>query len=256
MYRRPHRIKRKKSILRNRWFWRLILFLVFSGEIIYLVFFFPYFQIKNLTIFGAKRVVSADIENFIGKGKGIFLFNSKKTENEILKKYLLVESVKIRKKFPDKLSVQIVERAQNAVWCLNGEPCFNVDKNGIIFEKILVLTYDYIIIKDIQPKNEPALGEKIIEPQLLASIINIAKKTSEWGATPETFTILSQERLNLKIADSGEIYFNLKKDLNWQLTELKTVLENKIPSEKRRKLEYIDLRFDRIFIFPEGIVGN
>jgi len=43
-----------------------------------------------------------------------------------------------------------------------------------------------------------------------------------------------------------EIYFNLQKDqkdIDWQLVKLRAVLEEKIPSENRKDLEYIELRF-------------
>jgi len=35
------------------------------------------------------------------------------------------------------------------------------------------------------------------------------------------------------------------------LTELSILLKERIPPEKRRNIEYIDLRFEKIYIFPE-----
>ena len=201
------------------------------------------FRLKEIKISGNQQVASKDIISLIGIGKNIFLFNSAKVKSDISKKYLYIETLKIKKEFPDKLSAQVTERTLSAVWCFNDSPCFNTDRNGVIFEELSELPYDYIIIKDFRGGDSPVLGNKIIEPVLLASIRNIAEKTSEWGITPETLTILSRDRLNLKIVDSGEIYFNLQSDLDWQLDKLKAVLGQEIPREKRKNLQYIDLRF-------------
>jgi len=57
--------------------------------------------------------------------------------------------------------------------------------------------------------------------------------------------------LDVKTSEGWEIYFNLKKDINWQLTELDFLLKERIPPDKKGNVEYIDLRFERIYIFPE-----
>ncbi len=58
--------------------------------------------------------------------------------------------------------------------------------------------------------------------------------------------------MNVNTADGWEVYFNPKGDLNWQITELAAILENRIPLEKRKNLKYIDLRFNKVYIFPEN----
>ena len=60
--------------------------------------------------------------------------------------------------------------------------------------------------------------------------------------------MVSDRRFNAKTAEGWEVYFTPKEDLNWQITELKAVLENEISPERRGNLEYIDLRFEKIYI--------
>ena len=55
--------------------------------------------------------------------------------------------------------------------------------------------------------------------------------------------IIFSEHLNVKTSEDWEVYLNPQEDINWQLTKLGAVLEEEIPLEKRKDLEYIELRF-------------
>jgi len=59
--------------------------------------------------------------------------------------------------------------------------------------------------------------------------------------------VISEKRLNVRTREGWEIYFNLEKDIKLQITKLEVLLEQEILIEKRKNLEYIDLRFERIF---------
>jgi len=97
------------------------------------------------------------------------------------------------------------------------------------------------------------LGERIAEKEIISQIIDLESKLKEDLKIPlKELTIVSEERLNAKTLEGWEIYFNLKGDLNWQILKLKAVLENRIPPEKRGNVIYIDLRFERVYIFPEN----
>ena len=60
--------------------------------------------------------------------------------------------------------------------------------------------------------------------------------------------LVSNSRFNAKTQEGWEIYFNPKENLDWQLTELALVLKQKIPPDERKNLEYIDLRFNKVYI--------
>jgi hypothetical protein len=62
--------------------------------------------------------------------------------------------------------------------------------------------------------------------------------------------IISEEELHFQTQDNWEIFINPQKDIDWQLTKLKEALEEAIPKEKVKNLEYIDLRFGN-FAFPK-----
>jgi len=97
-------------------------------------------------------------------------------------------------------------------------------------------------------KESPNLGEGIIDKNLLSSIENIKTNLKEINVVPVEFVLPDEEgRLNVKTVSDFEIYFNSKDDLNWQTTELSQVLEKEIPQKNWGNLEYIDLRFSKIY---------
>ena len=68
----------------------------------------------------------------------------------------------------------------------------------------------------------------------------------------EEILIVSEKRIDVETMEEWNIYFNPKKDLDWQLEEFGILLKEKISLKNRENLEYIDLRFEKIYIFPES----
>ena len=70
-YRKVHvkskvnRIKPKKSIFKNRWFWLVILFLVLIFLCVYFFLFCSGVQVKNIIISGNQKIQNQDIENLV-----------------------------------------------------------------------------------------------------------------------------------------------------------------------------------------------
>lgn len=149
----------------------------------------------------------------------------------------------------------VVERLALVNWCRE-EQCFSLDIEGIIFKESH-LEKGLIKIKDEQNVTPLILGERVIEKDFLDKILEIQSKISEelkMFSKAEDFSahggqiklkefVISTERLNVKTLEGWEIYFDLQNEIEWQLTKLKMVLEREIPSEKRKDLDYIDLRF-------------
>lgn len=248
-YRKPYRLKNKKSVFRNRFFWIgffISTFIIFS---FYFLFIFDLFQIKKITIAGEKTISKEEINSavegkldkkiFFFKTRSIFLINLKEIESVILNEFVKIDMVQTERRFPDALNISLNERKGAAVWCRD-EKCFFLDKEGIIFEEAQPKG-DLIRIKDEQKLKSFVLGEKIIEKDLLEKILKIKTETSELFAI-EDF-LFFEDRLNVKTLDGWYVYFDIQKDLDWQIIKLKAVLEEKISPEKRKDLEYIELRF-------------
>jgi cell division septal protein FtsQ len=223
----------------------------------YLLFFHSFFQIKEIKISGNQKIQILDLEKEINSltfknfwkisTKSIFLISSKKIKTELSKKFPLIASINSEKQFPDSLILEIEERKPIADFCFDSN-CFLIDKNGIIFEKSDEVSKNFIKIKNTQQKPVSSLGEKVIDENILNFVVEVKTKLKEsLKIDAEEFTIISPERLNLKTSEGWEIFFDLKGDLTWQIEKLILVLESEIPPEKRGNLEYIDLRFSRVY---------
>ena len=77
---------------------------------------------------------------------------------------------------------------------------------------------------------------------IFSGLENLSIKTKE-------IIIVSDERINVTTIDDWDIYFDQKKDLDWQITKLKVNLEKNIPPERKGELEYIELRFGNLAPF-------
>ena len=251
-YRKPYRIKKKKSIFRNRFFWLGILILIVFIGLFYFLVFSSFFQIKEIKISGNQKVLTEDLENtiqnqivrnlFFFPTKSIFLVNLNKTKEAILGKFPQIIQISFKRKFPYTLEAKIEERKPVAVFD-QGEKNFLLDKEGIIFEEVAEVG-DYLKIKSSNQNQPLNLGDKVVEKELLLSILETGSKLRNDFKIPlEEFLVVSDERFNAKTLEGWEIYFNLKGDLSWQLTKLKADLEEEIPPERRKDLEYIELRF-------------
>lgn len=258
-FRKPYRVKRRRSILRNRFLWLAILFILLAGGFFYFICFSQTFEISEVRVSGNQKIQKTDLENAIRDkfSKKIFavipannllFLNLGKIEGEISEKFPLTAEVSLGRIFPDKLFLNIKERQPYGVWCKNDEPCFYFDIEGTIFEEISRVESDDLMIKNFTEGTSAELGKQVIEKNILESILHIEKslKNNAQINTGE-FIILSSERLNVRVIEGWEIYFNLNEDTNWQLTKLSSVLEEEISSENRGDLEYIDLRFSRVY---------
>ncbi len=239
-YRKPHQFKRRKSFLINRFFWLSILVVSALAGFLYFLFFSDTFQIKEIRVEGEEEVSEERIISLFPL-KNIFLIDVAGIKNDILNKFPQIEKIEIKRKFTDVIEINVSERKAIANWCRE-EECFLMDAKGIVFKKEL-LENGFCKIGDIQ-NSEFSLGEKMIEEEELSQILKVSGQLEPNLELPlEKFLIFSEDKLAAKMTEDWEIYFNLQKDIDWQLVKLTAVLEEKIPSENRKDLEYIELRF-------------
>jgi len=266
-YRKPHRIKKRKLFFRNRFFWLGILILIIFGGVFYLICFHSLFQVKVIKISGNQKVALEDLENLLNKkinhpppifwwgaSQSIFLVNFSEIKKEILKNFPQIEETDLKRKFPNRILIQIKERKPVAVFCftrlsfpsenLGGrdDNCFFIDKYGIAFER--AITREDLVTLKKEITREINLGEKIVEEEQLSKILEVeAKLKNELKILVQELLIVSEARFEAKTLEGFQIYFNFQEDLDWQLTKLKAVLEEEISQERRKNLEYIDVRF-------------
>lgn len=265
-YRKPHRYKKRKPIFRKKFLALVFLALVVAGAVFFGLFLWNIFWVDKIIVSGEDKVAKEEIEFWAEKRlenkilffttKSIWAVDTSQIKKDILGAFPQIAAVEVKKSFFDAINVLVIERQSIAVWC-QAENCFLLDSEGIIFalsaealaeaEGIPPET-NLIKIIDKQGKEPPFLGDKVIEKEKLAQILEIKSRLAEVAKISiDKAAVLSEERLNVMTSEGWEIYFNLKGDLSWQVTELAVALEKQISPEKRRGLEYVDLRFSRVY---------
>jgi cell division protein FtsQ len=251
IYRKPHRVKRKKPFYKNKFFLVFILVLIILGISFYIFSFAPFFQIKEIQIYGEKTIPANDLKTALNEkiekrifsflSKSIFLINPKKIESEFLQKYPKISKIEIKRKLPSTLILNIQEREPVAIFLVDDKKFF-VDSTGIIFEEAQSED-NFLKIRTSDVFSNIELGRKVITKELMAFILDAKEKIQQnFQLKIEEAFIVSEERINLKTSEGWFLYLN-SENLDWQLRKLKTVLEKEIPKEKRTLLEYIDTRF-------------
>ena len=277
-YKKLRRIKQKKSILksvlRNRFFWIGNLSVLAIAGLLYAIFFSSFFSIENIEIQGNQKVALQNLDKFIEERiprKIIFfelnhllLADAGLIAQEVYDAFPEVDSVLVRKKFPDALVVTIIERKDVAIWChekkynvkildsdtnkmKSFQQCFALDENGIIFEEKEAL--GQVIVSTPQRSKDAALGAEVIEKDILKTILGFQRELDAFdlfqkvGLRVASLTVLSENQVRAKISEGWEFYLNPSENIDWQITKAKLVLQEEVPFEKRALLEYIDLRF-------------
>lgn len=241
IFRKPHRYKKREPIFRNKIFWLGIFFFLFAFFAFYFLFLSGNFLVKEVIITGEEKISKEQIQSFFPP-KNIFFFNLGEVENEILNKFPQIAKIEIKRQFPNALNVIITERKPLAVFCQE-EHCFFLDKEGVVFEDAFGAKPGLAQIRGLDLL-DLKLGQKIIEGEQLSQILKIESELkSILEIPPKEFIISSEDKLIAVMNEGWEIYFNLQGDTEWQLTKLRAVWEEKIPPERRKDLEYIELRF-------------
>ena len=245
---KSRRYKKKKAFYQNRYFWLILVSLIFLISLFYFLFFANYFQVKNINFDGLKEVSEEKLISLIEpylenkvlffQSKSIFLINFNKIKKIIIEEVPLVEEVKIKRKFPETLSFLVVEREGLATFCQ--EDCFSLDKEGIIFdsEKGMKPIIKTALLEKIK------LADRVIEKNELNQLLKINSYLEEELSIPlEELLVASLEKLEVMTKEGWKAYFNPQENVEWQLDKLKTLLEKVILPEQRKDLEWIELRF-------------
>ncbi len=271
-----HRIKPRKSIFKNRWFWIAILILVIAFTAIYFLLFFPGVQIENVYVYGNQKVpgdniqslVFGDIEHrFLSMGKltvssmSIFWVDSNKIKKQLLDNFPEIESIKISRKFFQTIEIGINERTPVAVFCPsldettapeNGN-CYLIDRNGIIFEPLSVSGFDILrhssdecceisIVRRKIDAQGIAMGAQAVEQNIVNLVLKLQKELKDnFQISISQALIESPVKLNVITNENWKIYFDTSSDIDSQITKLDLLLSNQIPAEERKNLRYINL---------------
>jgi cell division septal protein FtsQ len=249
-YRKPHRYKKRKPFYYNRFLWLALLVLVLSLTLFYFLFLADLFQIKEINVAGLQETLQGRLKLLVQERtennalsfptRSIFLVNTGKIKEDILKEFPSINKIEIGRNFPDSLDVSAVERKGLASLC-QGEACFILDREGIVFENNGGLNP---LIRTLIFGGEINLGDKVIEENELRRLLEINSYLEmDLDIAVKELVISSTDKLIVLTQEGWEIYLNPQGEIEWQLTKLRALLNEKIPQERRGELEWIELRF-------------
>jgi hypothetical protein len=263
-YKKPHRAKKRKSIFAKAAFWRSAFFVVAIGGSVWLVCFSPALEVKEINVAGTQKINGDDCAKFIEEevnkkiafldSKSILLFNLDQTKKEILAKFPQIQDIKIKREFPSKIYASIEERRGVAVLAAGNGKRYLVDTDGIVFEETAENPPGLLQIaagraQDLQ------VGNTAIEKELLSSILRMKGDVQSTAEITVTGAVLATpERVNLQTSEGWYVYFNPIKDTDSQLLKLGAVMTDETFKAKRSNLEYVDIRFTRVYLKEKSAV--
>ncbi|MCL5011014.1 MAG: FtsQ-type POTRA domain-containing protein [Patescibacteria group bacterium] len=253
------RLKRRKSVLKDRVFWDVVLGLVFFVVLVYFLFFSAVFRIVDWQVSASPDIETAQVQKIISDytnykiysflpRNSFWLVNSGQLEKRISADMPLAKKVVVKKRLASKLFVSVEKREPLFAWCFEGGgACFVADENRVVFGQVPAenLTQNLIVIFS---KTEPAkmLGE-IMGQKQGEQILQIREFFQEQGIGLVNFGFDEPSLLTVKTAQNWEAYFDLQSDTNLALTKLKLLLEKELTADKRKNLQYVDLRFSKAY---------
>jgi len=230
----------------------------FAGGAVWLAVFSPATQVRDITVAGTEKINKDDCAKLIADevnkkvafldSKSILLFNLDQAKKELLARFPQIQDIKIERQFPSKIYAQVLERREVAVFKASGDKRYLVDGDGIAFEAAPEGRVDLL---EIAPgrEQEVALGAEAISKNTLAAIlrakadIQALKNISVVGAV-----IATPERINLQTSEGWFVYLDPLKDIDEQLAKLGAVMDDDSFKSKRANLEYVDVRFTRVYL--------
>ncbi len=256
-YGKYYKVKKRRAILKNRNFWLLLgIIFIISGSL-YLVLFSSAFKVKKITIIGQTNYASRlEIETEIYKkifkpdlfylSSNIFLLKESLFKENILKDFLSLKDLKMKKKMPDGLVFEIIERKPISNYCPE-EKCFLVDDEGYIFAES-----DRSLVFLESGDNKKGIGDFCLDKNLWKKAQNIMANLKEELKIKSNRVSIFPLRIEIQTDQNWILIFSPQKDEDRQLQELKIILGKQITEENQNQIEYIDLRYDKVFYKLRG----
>lgn len=238
----------------------IVLWFLFLGTGVYVVFFSPYLILKEPEITGLERI---DRTSFLEAVRGELdqkylrsiarnrygLIRSKALEQGLRMQYPLIRNIEVEQVFPDTVILSLEERETILLWCTR-DTCVHILEDGT-----------GIPVSDVYQTEENQSRTLVLRDMSGQSLLNEEKRfEDEWITMPTLLKRSLQEQFSLEIekemsfssrfanelrvktTNGFEIFFGTKVPLESSLGALALLLEKEIPKKRQAELEYIDLR--------------
>lgn len=243
-----HQFKRKKPLYKSRFFWISIAALIVIVGLFYLIAFASFFEVERIEVSGnqevdgeaVKKIVRENITRDLpfSSSRSIFLARTWKARSDLVETFPVLCGAEIRRNLPDGLKVKVKEREPVGIFV--SDKNYLIDKRGVAFQATSS-EEGFLLKKKVENLKT---GEEVIPQETMQKVLTIKSRLEEIDLKSATLT---DSRLNVVTEAGWRIYFDLSKDWEWQVTKLKLAMEREISETEWKDLNYIDLRFDKIY---------
>ena len=276
MVRAKYRKSKKKPSFARKILFRLIWPVFLLGSLGAMIFFFfgtSRFDPSDIKVEGARRVNAEEViavvrpffeDNKLGFFSGnVFIFNRSGAASRLTEFFPRISGVDFKINIQSReLTIIINERNKSAaIWCsvmplpdvadiINNEQqstCFNIDEEAFAFEEALQTQGTLLLTIRNERSNQELkqIGERVAEESFLKKMLYIRdalKETSQLGIS--AVLLKDPDEVVAQTLENWNIIFVDSRPIEDQVTALREILKSQIPIEKRKQLEYIDLRVE------------
>jgi cell division septal protein FtsQ len=239
----------------------IVLWAVFFLVCGYVLLFSQFLAIGKIEIVGTDRISKSDVQGLVEdelSGKHFFLWprndffavRPKEIEEILTERYPLIRTISVKRIFPDRLYVDIIERKHIVLWHSEGRVLM-ADEDGKVFHNDQALAEEnvpYVLsVTDMsaQPTEE---GQWVADQSCMSFVETIASALKErLGLDVGTeYSVASRfsGELRMTTSEGWELSVNTELPIETTLDTLALLFEKELPAEKRSGLKYIDLRVE------------
>ena len=200
---RPWQRNSKRNKKRGK---AILALIVFSAG--YFLFFSPFFLIKEISVSGNEMTSTDGIKNAVYSeintpvleflpGNNLLFGRNDKIKANLLAKFPQIESVKVIRKLPDKMTLEIKEKNPVLLWCRTNS-CYYLDEKGTAMLAEDKLPENMKSRKFIKVIEQPVIEEEVEENAKVQTGQQAEEK--EYNATPDSGTIAENNNLDKNIA--------------------------------------------------------
>ena len=256
-------IENEKKKIRKKKIIKFILLAFIIIGILTFLFISPVFNISEIDVKNNNKISSDTIESVseIKKYKNIFLFSKSNSISKILESEPYVESVKIKRNFPNKVAIEVTERVPEVQIKVDDTTYAYINNQGYILEysetklDLPVVTSAHTDFANLRAQDKTT---RLCEDDLnsLGNILKIISmmKDYEIASYIDGFDISNTDDLELKLNKEQQnkvVYFGDCSDLNTRILYLIEILKD-TKGEKGQIFINGDLNEDYVY-FREDV---
>lgn len=224
-------MKKNKCRLNKRGKFAIYTFILLVIMLIYICISSSVFELKEVDLNGNNKITKNDVVKIasIEERKNIFKYNLKDMEEKLLENPY-IKYVKVTRKFPDKLIVNIKENSEDAI-IQDGKSYIYLGMNGLILDEKKDITNKNIpLLSGVEIKNKKINTKVKINSDKSKYIIlaidtlkknNMSRKIESIKINKNTMLMKTDDNINVNFKLNEEVVYNTNR-LQAILVDLKT----------------------------------